>query len=172
MGFLKDLFNPPQIPLAPDIPEINTVLTQSAIDNILRGHLVSIPVKRLIMKKNEECYFCDYAILINEKLRVIAHKRYGGGFSFRIVKGLYYRVGDGHNLTIRDKVQDYTKGKLYITNQRIVFSADNMAFQKSIKDLITYREEDNCIILQFSKGSYKLFIPIPTCAEKVLEKIL
>jgi len=100
--------------------------------------------------------------------------RHGNGFgaSFRICKGLTWHTGTHDTQQIRDKVPEYIKGKLYITNRRVIFSADSKAFHKNLKDLISYRIEDGTLIIQFSNASYRMYLPVPDCAEIVLEHLL
>lgn len=169
MGFLKDLFTPPTVQTEPQIPLISTGLTQQAIQNIMAGVFLQIPTKRIILKSGETCLFCDHAISVISKLKVVGHQRNDDGFSIRIVKGLTYRTRRGGNQTIRDYVPEYRIGKFYITNRRIIFSAETNAFGRSIKELISYRTENNELILQFTNKSYRIVLPIAACVEKVLE---
>lgn len=172
MGFLNDLFNPPPIKTQPDFPVVDTALTPHAITSIENGMFTTLPVKRLTTRAGEDCYFCDRAVMITEKLRVVARQRKGYGCSMRIMKGLYFHDGNGGSVSIRDNVPEYNQGKLYITNQRIIFSADAKAFQKQLKDLITYSVDGSCLILQFTSKSYRIYLPVVSCAEKVIEHVL
>jgi len=172
MGILKDLFCPDPIQLQPGMPQIATAMTNKNISDILSGYIQSIPVKRIVLKPGEECLFCDYAVLITEKLQVVGRQGNGGNFTFRIMKGMYYHTGNRGNTVIRDKVPEYVKGKLYITNKRVVFSADSKAFQHNLSSMISYREEDGCLILQFSNSSYRLYLPVVSCADKVIQYVI
>ena len=88
------------------------------------------------------------------------------------MKGMYYHTGNRGHAVIRDKVPEYHKGKLYITNKRIIFSADTKAFQHPLSDLISFREEDGNYVLQFSRACYRLYLPVTKCVDKVLEYVL
>lgn len=172
MGFLRDLFCPPLPELQPGMPQVTTVMTDANITNICSGYIRPIPVRKIVLKPGEQCLFCDYAILVTERLQVVGRQGIGGNFTFRIMKGMYYHTGNRGQAVIRDKVPEYYKGKLYITDKRIIFSADTKAFQHYLKDLISYREEDGMYVLQFSRACYRLFLPVPKCADKVLEYVL
>lgn len=172
MGLLKDLFCPDPVQMQPTMPQISTVMTNRNISDILSGTMRPIQVKRIVLRPYEECLFCDYAVLITEKLQVVGRQGNGGNFTFRIMKGMYYHTGNRGQTVIRDKVPEYFKGKLYITNKRIVFSADNKAFQNDLSSLISYREEDGCLILQFSRSCYRIYLPVVSCADKVLSYVL
>ena len=172
MGFLLNLLGPDQIPLAPEMPVITTVMTPVNISNIRSGAMLSIPVKKLILKLGERCLFCDYGVRITEKLCIVDRHGNGFGASFRICKGLTWHMGTRDTQQVRDKIPEYTKGKLYITNKRIIFSSDSKAFQRKIDTLISYRIEENCLIIQFSNAAYKIYLPVADCAEKVIEYIV
>lgn len=172
MNFFQNFLKPSLIPQQPSMPQVHTVLAQTAISNMMKGVFLSIPVKRLAMKQGENCLFCDHAVSIIEKLRVVGRQRLGGAFSIRIMKGLTYHTGNGGDATIRENVQEYIQGKLYITNKRIVFSADKNAFQRKISDVVAYSIEESCLIIQFTNKSYRIYLPVTECAEKVLEHIL
>ena len=75
-------------------------------------------------------------------------------------------------MTVRDKVQDYQEGKLYITNKRIIFSASAKSFSKRLTDLISYNTQDNYLILQFEKGNYCIYLPVIHCADQVMQDLM
>ena len=172
MGFLADLFMPDRIPLAPEMPPVTTAMSQNHIASIRSGHIPGIPVKKLILRPGENCLFCDYAVQITEKLCIVDRHTNRHGASFRICKGLTWHMGTHDTQQVRDKVPEYTEGKLYITDQRIVFSSDAKSFQRKISMLITFRVEDNCLILQFTDGAYRIYLPVADCAEKVIEYLV
>lgn len=172
MGLFRNFLDPPILPQHPAMPQIHTALTQKAISNMMNGIFDVIPVKRLNLKSGEDCIFCDHAIEITEKLRVVGRQRAGGFFSIRIVKGLTYHTGNGGDATIRENVQEYIQGKLYITNKRIIFSSDDKAFQKKITDIISYNIDGYCLIIQFTNKSYRIYLPAVECADKALNYLI
>ena len=71
-----------------------------------------------------------------------------------------------------DNVQYETfKGILYITNKRIIFVGDANGFDKKIDDLIAITPYSNCVELQFSKDTIKLFVPDGNVTHAVLQQI-
>ena len=170
MGFLQTLL--PMRSTQPEMPQISTALTQTAIDDIMNGIFPPLPVRLLSLKTGEQCFYCDYAVRIIEKLQVVGRRRRGGGVSVRILRGLTCRVGTGGNDLIRDNVPEYTKGKLYLTDKRIVFSASKTAFQKPLEQVVSYSGEGKNLTLQFSDMSCCLFLKTIHCAERVLEHVL
>ena len=75
MKFFRNFFEPSLMPQQPSMPQVHTVLTQTAISNMMNGVFLPIPVKRLSMKPGESCLFCDLAVSITEKLSVVGRQR-------------------------------------------------------------------------------------------------
>jgi len=75
----------------------------------------------IILKKKEVCHYEVPAKLVEEKTRT----RYVGGsrgVSFRIAKGVYYRVGGFRGERIKETFKEITdEGTLYVTNKRVLF---------------------------------------------------
>ena len=172
MGFLSDLFNPVIAQPYPTMPVVNTGLPQKAINEILNNQNVVLPVSKIILKKNEKCLFFDHAVRVDVKLRTVGNQRQRDGFSFRILSGWHYRTGNGRTMTVRDYVPEYQEGKLYITNQRIIFSSSRKSFVKKVDSLISYDIKDDYLLLQFEKGNYCLYLPIIDCADKTMQKLV
>ena len=172
MGFLGKIFNPSVAPPQPSMPNVTTGLTQNTINAIMSGKLVRLNISKVVLQKGEECYFCDHAVRIDERLQVVGRQRTGGGFSIRIMKGISYHTGNGGSMTVREKVQDYQEGNFYITNKRMIFSASEKSFSKRIADLISYNIQDGNLILQFEKGDYCIHLPIVECAEQIIKLLL
>lgn len=172
MSFLQRIFDSPDIQAHPPMPQINTALTQAAVDAIMNGKFPSIPVQRLVLKTGERCLYCDYAVKITEKLRVIGYRSRGHGCYVRLFRGVGLHTGDGARAAVRDNVQEYVKGKLYITNKRVIFSADKGSFHKPITGLVSFAEDNGNLVLQFGNMSCKLYLQTLHCAVRVLEYIL
>lgn len=172
MGFLKNLLLPQVAQPQPTMPIVVTGLSQTAISAILSGKKPKLKVNKLKLLKGEECRFFDHAVRVDEKLRVVGNQKTRNGFSIRIISGVYYRTGAGNTMTVRDKVQDYQEGKLYITNKRIIFSASAKSFFKRLTDLISYNTQDNYLILQFEKGNYCIYLPVIHCADQVMQDLM
>lgn len=172
MGFLKNLLLPEVAQPQPSMPVVTTGLHQTIISLILSGSKPILRVRRIALKKGEECRFCDHAVRVDEKLKVVGHQRTRNGFSIRIIKGVYYRTGAGNTMAVRDNVQEYQQGKLYITNKRIIFSASSKSFSKNLSDLVSYNVQDNYLILQFEKGNYCIYLPVVQCADQVMQDLM
>lgn len=153
MGIL-DLFN--QQPTTPTVP---SVLPETARQQILRGQLPTIEPNNLFLKNGETCHYADRAIY--EK-RTVSKKRVrkSAGYSMPgLFKGTRVNVG-GSNLEYEDDVKYSTiKGVLYITTKRIIFVSGADGFDRKTEDLVAVTPYTNCIELQFSKETLKLFVP-------------
>jgi hypothetical protein len=90
------------------------------LTSIKDGKLPSLTTD-ILLKKGEVCHYEIPSDLIEERSRT---KYVGGtqGVSFRIAKGVYYRVGGFKGERIVDTFKQITdNGTLYITNKRIIF---------------------------------------------------
>jgi len=74
----------------------------------------------IILKKDEIIHFANAARLKELKTISLGYEGQSRGFSFRIMKGVTYRVGQhrGHLLK-EDRYVDTSRGVLVVTNQRI-----------------------------------------------------
>jgi len=99
------------------------------LNEIQKGNLPTVPVTNLVMEKGEKAYWAEPAILMEVK---VINRRYEGGWegvSFRIMKGVSYRVGGyrGHIVSETGLVP-VRDGELVITSNRIIFRGDVKAF--------------------------------------------
>ena len=85
MGFLKNLLLPEVAQPQPSMPVVTTGLHQTIISLILSGSKPILRVRKIALKKGEECRFCDHAVRVDEKLKVVGHQRTRNGFSIRII---------------------------------------------------------------------------------------
>ena len=122
------------------------------LNEIQQGNMPTMPVTNLIMQKGEKAYWVEPAILAEEK---VLRRRFEGGsqgVSFRIMKGVSYRVGGfrGHSVSETGVVAVST-GNLIITNKRIVFQGDNKSFAVKMDKILDSQLFTNG--LQFSENN-------------------
>ncbi len=107
------------------------------LNEIQQGNMPIVQTTNLIMQKGEKAYWIESAILAEEK--VLRRNFEGGsrGVSFRIMKGVSYRVGGfrGHSVS-ETGVVAVSNGDLIITNQRIIFRGDNKSFAVKLDKLL------------------------------------
>ena len=165
MGFL-DLLNP-----QPTTPTVPSVLPDAARQQILCVQLPTLEPNNLLLKNGEICHYVDRAIY--EKRTVSKkHVRKNTGYSMPgLFKGTRVRVGGGNSEYIDEVKYSTIKGILYITAQRIIFAGGADGFDRKTADLVAVRPYANCIELQFSKETLKLFVPDGNLPHIVLKLI-
>jgi len=152
MGFLE-LFNP-----QPTTPTVPSVLPEAARQQILRGLLPTLEPSNLFLKNGETCHYADRAIY--EK-RTVSKKRVRKNTSYSmpgLFKGTRVHVGGSSSEYVDDVKYSTIKGVLYITTKRIIFVGGTDGFDRKTEDLIAVTPYANCIELQFSKETLKLFV--------------
>lgn len=107
------------------------------LDEIQKGNVPQIAIQNVIMQKTEKAYWSEPASLVEEK--VISSHYEGGsqGMSFRIMKGVSYRVGGyrGHMVSQKGFVPVST-GDLIITSKRLVFRGELKSFATDLNKIL------------------------------------
>ena len=151
MGFL-DWFKP-------KVPTVQSILPDAAVQEILHGRLPVLNTNRIFLKGGETCHYIDKAIFEKK----ITNKRYvrrNNGYSMPgLFNGTRINMGGGHTDVVDNAHYETYRGIIYLTNQRIIFVGDQNGFDKQLDDLVATTPWSNCIELQFSKETYKLFVP-------------
>lgn len=99
------------------------------LTEIIEGNFPPITISGLVLQKGEKVHWTEPAILMEE--RVVRRYYKGGysGFSFRITKGVSYRIGGFRGHPVRETgVVGVSNGELIITNKRIIFRGDKKSF--------------------------------------------
>lgn len=152
MGFL-DIFRSPKTPM------VTTILPDAARQEILNGRLPILRTDKIFLKSNETCHYIDKAIY-EKKVTKKSYVRRNNGYSAPgLFKGTRIHMGGGHTDVVDNVQYETYRGIIYLTNQRIIFVGDQNGFDKRIDDLVATTPYSNCIELQFSKESYRLFVP-------------
>ena len=169
MGFLKKIFFNEQ--LENELKEkIPAIMPEGAILQINNGFFPNIKTTRILLASNEKCCFVERVILINEKIKKHTEGK-TKGISFRICKGLTYRVGNYAGNPVETKIIEKTKGLIYITNKRIIFVSEENSFEKKYNTLTASIVFNEGINLQFNTKSYKFLMPNSFVLNKVLNMI-
>lgn len=122
------------------------------LNEIQKGNLPTVSIINLVTQKDEVVYWSEPAILAEEK---VIRRRYEGGsqgVSFRVMKGVSYRVGGhrGHIVSETDLVP-VSDGELIATNRRIIFRGDGKAFAIKLDKILDIQIFTNG--LQFSENN-------------------
>ncbi len=107
------------------------------LSEIREGNIPTLIPTNLITQKDEKVYWIEPSSLLEEQ---VVNRRYEGGsrgVSFKIMKGVHYRIGGskGHIVSEKQNVK-VSSGQLIITNKRIIFSGDKKSFSTKMDKLI------------------------------------
>lgn len=126
---------------------------------IQQGNIPSIQVTNLVMQKNEKAYWKEPAILAEE--RVISRHYEGGsrGMSFRVMKGVSYRVGSyrGHPVS-KKGIVPVSVGELIITNKRLIFRGDKKSLATKLDKILDIQLYTNGLFLSLSNRVKQVMI--------------
>ena len=165
MGFL-DLFRP-----QPTTPTVTSILPDVAKQEIMLGRLPILNTNKIFLKSGEQCHYIDKAIYEKKTVRKRYVRRNNGYSMPGLFKGTRIHMGGGNTDVVDTAHYEMLRGILYITNKRIIFVGDANGFDKKIEDLIALTPYRNCVELQFSKETLKLFVPDGNVAHAVLQQI-
>jgi len=112
-----------------DVNYFDDILPYLYVNAVRTGKkLPVLSVKRedggqIVLKKGEETYCADNAVLKEMKSVSLGYKGGSTGFSFRIAKGVNYRIG-GHrgHVVKEDRFVETSRGILLLTNKRLFMS--------------------------------------------------
>jgi len=107
------------------------------LSNVQDGNLPVLQVAGLVTQRDEQVHWSEPSRLLEEK---VLRRRYEGGssgVSFRIAKGVTYRVGAqrGH-LVSETGIVPVSTGELLVTDRRIVFRGDAKSFAAKYDKLL------------------------------------
>lgn len=118
------------------------------LNEIQNGNMPAVSVSNVVLFKGETPYWVEPVDLIEEK--TIKHHYSGGsrGVSFRVMKGVSYRVG-GHRgtMTAEKGLVVVSSGNMIITNKRIIMTGDRKSFAIKLNNLLGTELFTNAIYL-------------------------
>lgn len=153
---------PPEKP-----PILVSIFPQAAAQRIQMGKLPVIQADKLILENGEICHFVDVSALLTIKRR---YRTSRAGGSYRISKGFTFHLGNSETVPLIEP--EYTKGILYITNQRIIFVANRYGFCHKLKKLTAITPYSDALSLQFGGKSYALLLPAPSIANQAINLLI
>ncbi len=128
----------------------------SAGDKLDEIELQDVSMK---LKRDEACYFEGEGISYHTKDVVAGYRRSSYGRSMRIMRGYSVHRSNGYSDVVRQTVRTPYPGRLFITNERIVFLAERYGFDigfDKLSNITMYNE-----YLEVFSGSkfYRVFTP-------------
>lgn len=107
------------------------------IDEINHGNLPIQTVSNVVIQRGEVVHWEEQGNILEE--RVVSKHYVGGsnGVSFRIAKGVSYRIGASRGHIVTDKaIVPISTGRLIFTNKRILFAGDRKSFALSLNKIL------------------------------------
>ncbi len=123
------------------------------LTEIQNGNPPSISVPNVVLQKSERAYWSEPASILEE--RVVSRRYEGGsqGVSFRIAKGLSYRVGAHRGRIVTDTaIVPVSSGELIITSKRIIFRGNAKSFTLRLDKLLELNFFSDGVRLTDEKG--------------------
>ena len=98
---------------------------QTASDKLDEIELRNVSMK---LRADEACYFEGEGVSYHTKDVVAGYRRSSNGRSIRIMRGYSIQSSNGYSDVVRQTVRTPYPGRLFITNERIVFLAERYGF--------------------------------------------
>lgn len=153
-------------------PTVQTILPDAARQEILRGRLPILRTDKIFLKNGETCHYIDKAIYEKKIVKKqYVRRNYGTSYRGIIFKDVRHHYGSGQTDVVDNVQYETLRGILFVTNQRIIFVGDQNGFDKRLDDLVAATPWSNCIEFQFSKETYKLFVPDGNVINRVLHLV-
>jgi hypothetical protein len=138
-----------------EINEVKVSISRIQIINqIQNGVLPNIQPTGLILQKGEIAHLEELGNLLEEK--VIKRGYVGGsqGLSFRIAKGITYRVGASKGQLVSETAMvPASTGRLVITDRRVVFSGDRKSFNIKLDSILNIEMYTDGLNITDSRGT-------------------
>ncbi len=128
------------------------------LNEIQNGNMPAVTVSNVVLFKGETPFWVEPVDLIEEK---VIRRHYSGGssgMSFRVMKGVSYRVG-GHRGTLQSEtgLVVVSSGNMIITSKRIIMTGDRKSFAIKLNNLLNTELFTNAIYLsENGKSSQRL----------------
>jgi hypothetical protein len=127
------------------------------LTEIQNGNPPSISVRNIILQKSELAYWSEPASLFEER---VVNRRYEGGsqsVSFRIAKGVSYRIGAQRGHIVADTaIVPVSSGELVVTSKRVIFRGDAKSFSLKLDKLLELNLFGNGVRLTDAKGKPRM----------------
>ena len=99
------------------------------INEIQNGNVPEVQVINLVKQKNERIYWSEASSLLEEKVIKQGYVGRSQGFSFRVAKGVTYRVGSSKGqLVTQTGIVPVSIGDFIITSSRLNFKGSGKSF--------------------------------------------
>ena len=119
-----------------------------------KNGLPVVEIGTLKLTKNEVCHFVGSAKFCKIKQQTVGYEGGSRGVSLRVMKGISFRVGNHQGHYIKEKITEKTGGQIYLTNKKIIFTAEANSCVVRYKDIVNLNVVENMLQIQTEKKSY------------------
>lgn len=141
------------------LPSWNTLVKMLVIDDMLQGYtpdrfpLTDVPIN---LQKNETIIWCFFDVDYYEPRQKTVSYGTSQGFSVRIAKGLYYRVGAFKGEPVVTTEQRLiTSGCLFLTNKNLYFYSGDKSIRVPYAKIVAYTPYEDGLGVQKEAASSK-----------------
>ncbi|MBR2989067.1 MAG: hypothetical protein IKC64_05035, partial [Clostridia bacterium] len=107
-----------------------------------------INVENLKLKNGEVCHFAGSARICVSKIETVGYESGGGGVSVGITRDVSVGIGGRKGQYVKDEVTEKTQGMIYLTSDRLIFSAIRNSCVIKYKDIINLSNIDKMVQMQ------------------------
>lgn len=123
-------------------------------NEISNNGLPTVSPDTLHLTKNEICHFIGDASFCKIKKQVVGYEGGSRGVSFRLMKGVSFRVGNHRGHYVKEEVTEKLDGTIYLTSKKIVFSTMEKTFTIKYDNILTLNNYNNMLQIQTEKKNY------------------
>ena len=156
IGWFKDV-----IAVTRDLFHINgagSLMSYDVIKQINNGDMPCINTPNLNLEENEFCCYMDKGYTFKDKTITTGYTGRNNSVSIRIAKGISYRTGASGSRAIRETQRTKYFGTLYLTTKRLIYSSQNVSFDKPHEKITSIQEAKDGLIIQIGSNTYEIVI--------------
>lgn len=167
---IRSIMNPPP---APSLEDQGIHVTQEDIDAFnTHGTLPNIDNSPVILDQDEKAVYACSAERIETKNRRLGTTGSGGGASIRVAKGVRIRTGGTGSKSVYGDVEMVHGGEFVVTTRRVVFVANNRAFEEKLSNISAISVENGCLAIITAKTSYSMRMQMPEYPCNIIKRCI
>ena len=122
-------------------------------DYKINGLPVIVPAT-LKLTKNEVCYFEGNASFCKNKTQTVGYEGGSRGVSFRVMKGISFRVGNYQGHYVKEQITEKTDGTIYLTSKKVVYTAPTNSRVIKYDDIVNLSVVQDMLQIQTDERAY------------------
>lgn len=136
---------------------VHSIVSPDYISYIASGGLPVIGCKYLNYLPGEKCHLIEAANYFATTKDKKYYRTYSGKTTYK--KKKRYRTSNTTSYSVTDTSTTVYKGRIIITNKRIIFSNNDEFFYIPLSNIVTYIPYTNAITLNLKKGNKSFYVP-------------